>query len=294
MPETRTAQKLPKSSQKLALQILNLASKEGQSEGSQLTVAGLAEQLNVSRTPVDAALKHLANEGLVEHRRNRGYFLLRPALEAEQRFSNTRREEDLQLRFAQDALEWGDKGTVSISKLRRLYSISRTEAQHLVDVASGQGWLQKSAGHNWVVQLGIVTEQDYSRFYRFRQTIEPAALRERGFLPDLGELERLERIQLQLSDGDFKTLSAIDLFEINREFHETIVGWSRNRFYVDALRHSNDLRRLMEYSKVMKTDKIESFAREHLGILKAIKQNDLGKAEQLLLTHLKAATLAKT
>lgn len=290
----RPSTKSPETSQTLVQQILNLASREGKPQGSQLTVAWLAEQLHISRTPVNAALKHLTDMGLVEHRRNRGYFLLESALETEQKVSTANNREDIQLTFAQDALNWGDKSLVSIAKLMKLYAISRTQAQQLVDIASNQGWLKKSAGHNWVVELGIVSDADYSGFYRFRQNIEPAAMREPGFSADLGELERLEKIQRQLSDGDFKKLTAIDLFEINRDFHETIVSWSGNRFYYDALKHSNDLRRLLEYSKVMKTQKIDSFAAEHLGILGAIRSNDLTTAETLMRAHLQTATDTKT
>ncbi|MDF8364741.1 GntR family transcriptional regulator [Achromobacter anxifer] len=43
--------------------------------GVQLTHEGLATELGVSRTPVREALERLLQEGFVQHRRNRGYFV---------------------------------------------------------------------------------------------------------------------------------------------------------------------------------------------------------------------------
>ncbi|MGE0800866.1 MAG: GntR family transcriptional regulator [Lautropia sp.] len=43
--------------------------------GVQLTHEGVAAELGVSRTPVRDALERLHQEGFVEHRRNRGYFV---------------------------------------------------------------------------------------------------------------------------------------------------------------------------------------------------------------------------
>lgn len=279
----------------LQREILTYASREQLAAGSPLSVSGLAKQLAVSRTPISNALKSLVEEGLAEHQMNRGFFLRLDGREAEMRFGvngGTSPSDDY-LSLTKLALSLGSDGKITAAELVSSLGITRSRAIALLDRGVREGWLVKSAGHNWIVRLGITSEADYLRLYRFRETIEPAALREPDFKADLAELDRLRAIQLGLAAGDFSAITAVNLFEINRELHETIVSWSGNRFYVDALKRSNDLRRLIEYSKVLETRKIDTFAREHIEILNTIEKGDQAKAERLIRDHLKGARATK-
>jgi len=130
--------------------------------------------------------------------------------------------------------------------------------------------------------------------YRLWEAIRPEALREPARAADPAELARVPAVQLRLMRGGYRPMGGVDLFEITRELHETIVAWSGNRFYLDALRRSNDLRRLIEYSKVMETQKIDAFAAEHIEILDTISASDFATAEQLVLQHLQRARETKT
>ena len=275
--------------------ILAYASKEKLEAGSPLSVSGLADQFAVSRTPIVNALKQLARDGFAEHRQNRGFFLVVDGREAELKFGIDRglSPSDDYLALTRLALARGADGKITAAELVADLGVSRSRSVGLLDRGVREGWLEKSAGHNWLVRLGITSEADYARLYRFRETIEPAALREPDFAPDMAELDRLRAIQQTLAGGDFNTPSAVAMFEINRELHETIVAWSGNRFYLDALRRSNDLRRLIEYSKVLETNKIDAFAREHIGILDAIAQRDFRLAETLIREHLQGARATK-
>jgi len=42
-------------------------------------------------------------------------------------------------------------------------------------------------------------------------------------------------------------MTAIELFESNSLFHETLAKWSGNRFIVQSVRRLDQLRRLVEY-----------------------------------------------
>lgn len=278
----------------LSKEILAHASREMLPAGSPLPVSGLAKICSVSRTPIVTALRDLVDRGLAEHRQNKGYFLTRDGRDAEAQFSEGSRPSEDYLALTQLVQDLGDGGTTSAMDLVTALGITRARALTLLERGASEGWLNKSAGHNWIIQLGITSEADYMRFYRFRETIEPAALREPDYQADMAELDRLRAVQMRLLDGEYRTIAAVDLFEINRELHETIVAWSGNRFYLDALKRSNDLRRLIEYSKVLETRKIDTFAAEHIEILETIASGEIAKAEQLVLMHLQSARKTKT
>ena len=279
---------------KLPNEILAHASREQLPAGSPLSVSGLAQKCSVSRTPVVSALQELVARGVAEHRLNRGYFLTCDGRAAEATFGKSVQPSEDYLALTRLVQEIGDGGATSAADLVSLLGITRARALSLLERGAAEGWLTKSAGHSWIVRLGITSEADYMRFYRFRETIEPAALREPDYAADAAELDRLRAVQLRLLDGGYRTIAAVDLFEINRELHETIVAWSGNRFYLDALKRSNDLRRLIEYSKVMETQKIDAFAVEHIEILDTIAASDFTRAEQLVLRHLQRARKTKT
>ena len=284
----------PESSQRMAESILANAAREDMPVGSPLRASTIAEKFSVSRTPVSAALKYLSESGIVEYRRNKGFFLSLPARDAEMALRRRKSPDGDYLTFAREALAVGDGNTITLAQTVSAHGFSRTTAQQLLEQAASEGWLEKSAGHSWILRLGISTEADYARFYRFRETIEPAALREPGYDADDKELERLYAIQERLASGDLKTPSAVDLFEINRELHETMVQWSGNKFYADALRRSNDLRRVIEYTKVLKTERIDVFAKEHMAILRAVRKRDHARAANMVLKHLRGARRVKT
>lgn len=278
----------------LSQNILAHVSREDLPEGSPLSVSKLAKICSVSRTPVVNALQELVERGIAEHRRNRGYFLTCNGRSAEAQFGERAPPSKDYLALTQYVQQVGDNGTTSAADLVATLGVTRARALTLLDRGVAEGWLKKSAGHSWIISLGITSEEDYRRLYRFRETIEPAALSEPDYTPDMAELDRLQAIQTRLMDGAYRTISAVDLFEINRELHETIVSWSGNRFYFDALKRSNDLRRLIEYSKVLETHKIDGFAAEHIGILDTIAKGNMERARALVLLHLQGARAAKT
>ena len=188
----------------------------------------------------------------------------------------------------------GNGATVTIANLDKQYGEPRLRIQKILERAALEGWVKRSVGYKWTITLGITSEEDYDKFYSFREAIEPAAILESGFEPDVTELTALLALQTRLANGEFNLLNAIDLFEINTELHETIVSWSGNSFFLDALRRSNASRRLVEYTKVLKTRKIDSFARDHIRILNSLKNGHIAKAASQIGKHIRAARRVKT
>ncbi len=85
-----------------------------------------------------------------------------------------------------------------------------------------------------------------------------------------------------------------DLFRINSEFHEIIVGWSRNHFLIDSLQRVNRLRRLIEYRLSVDRSRQKSICEEHLHILDLLETGDFAEASVFLRQHIEDAMTVKS
>lgn len=88
-------------------------------------------------------------------------------------------------------------------------------------------------------------------------------------------------------------MTAIELFESNSLFHETLAKWSGNRFIVQSVRRLDQLRRLVEYRQARSRKPRREQAIEHLAILSAISEGDMLSAASLMRAHLDGARKGK-
>ncbi|MCC7485968.1 MAG: GntR family transcriptional regulator [Burkholderiales bacterium] len=124
--------------------------------------------------------------------------------------------------------------------------------------------------------------------------LEPAALLEPGFRVVPAELERVRRDQRMLLDGGILRLSRARLFEIGSDFHETIAGFSGNRFIVEAIRRLNATRRLLEYRAKYDRERLAGQCREHLFLVDLLRRGDREDAARFLRKHLDIVRALKT
>lgn len=280
---------------RVAREIVAMARRENLKAGAHLAESLLAEQIGTSRSPVNVALRHLAQLGMLSHDLNRGYFLNRDArtfTDVAQRFSR-QPDDPLYLRIAEDRLAHGLPDLVNEAELMRLYETSRSALRRVLSRIQEEGWVEKSVGHGWAFQPLIDSPEAYEESYVFRTAIEPTGILTGGFHPDPVELASLRRQQTFIADGGFASMTAIELFESNSQFHETIARWSGNRFILQAVRRTDQLRRLVEYRQARDRVPRRGQAQEHLQILDAIAGNDLLKAATLMRAHLENARRAK-
>ena len=188
MLEISNRKSIAQHSESLAHKILAYASKLDWSAGTPLRVAALAEQFRVSRTPINRALKVLTQMGYARHVPNRGYYLCEDATAFFSHLGKLDNEDETYLTMARDALQWGNGASLTIAELSKRYNKPRANIQKIVDRAALEGWLLRAAGHKWTITLGITSEDDYAKFYRFRETIEPAAILEPDYCVNETEL----------------------------------------------------------------------------------------------------------
>ena len=139
----------------------------------------------------------------------------------------------------------------------------------------------------------IDSAEAYEESYVFRTALEPTGLLASGFIADPAELSAVRRQQELIANTGWKTMTPIELFESNSQFHETLAKWSGNRFILQAVRRTDQLRRLVEYRQARSREPRQTQAKEHLEILDAIAAHDALKAASLMRAHLEGARRGK-
>lgn len=280
---------------RLASRILSLARSSGWPSGHHLTEDSLQPLLAASRTPIRAAMAHLAEAGVLERRPNKGFFLKDAAASSEAASPDETMADEAEayLAIAMDRLNHALPDVVSENELIRRYRLSRARLRHILARIASEGWIERRPGRGWAFQPLIDTLDAYRENYRFRQIMEPAAMRSPEFQPDPVRLGAMRDQQSFVLHQGYRHLSQVELFEINSAFHEGIAAMAGNRFFVQALARLNQLRRLMEYGHPLDRERVRRVCREHLGIIEALMAGDRAGAADRLEAHLTGATLEK-
>lgn len=273
--------------------ILRLARDEGWAAGAPVGEKPLAARLGVSRTPVRRALLALVEAGLLTHEPGQGFSLLRPvdaaAIAANmpapvgggelyQRILTERARGDLPTEITENAMlaHFGAaKGDLRKALLR----------------LSAEGLVQRQRGHGWRFTESLDTPGAILESYAFRIAIETAALGQAGYSVDAVELARLRAAHEALMRRPVGEVTPQLWFEVNSTFHETLASWSRNRFFLQAVRRQNMLRRMHQFADFweLEPEQILQSCRDHLAILAALDRGDRQHAVQLLVAHLAEA-----
>ena len=280
---------------RVAKDIVSITRRDQMKQGDHLNESLLADRIGTSRSPVNVALRHLAELGLVLQDPNRGYFLQKDADEtfsvAEELFEKS--DEPLYLKISQDRLSRQLADEMTEADLMTRYGVSRNTLRKVLSRIQQEGWIERQVGQGWRFLPMIDSVEAYEESYLFRTALEPTALLAATFCMNQGEFEELKKRQLFIAEGGYESMTAIELFEANSEFHETLAKWSGNRFFAQSVRRMDQLRRLVEYSQARNRKPRKQQALEHLAILDAIAHHDFLGAAALLREHLNNARRAK-
>ena len=83
--------------------------------------------------------------------------------------------------------------------------------------------------------------------------------------------------------------SSVAFFEMNAAFHEGIAEASGNRFFLEAMRRQNRLRRFSIYNWKHGFERVRANHAEHLEILRRLETGDTQLASVLMKRHLEIA-----
>ena len=283
----------------IARDILRFGGREQWAVGAPVREQALARRLGVSRTPVRRALRLLADEGVVVHEAGVGFKLsVRldggcDLLDRETGPGETLPGDDADLctRILSDRGRGRLQVEVSESGLVQRYGKTRGLVRKALQLLAADGLVRRQRGHGWRFTDSLDTDEAIAESYAFRVGVECAALQQPGYRADPVELARLRSAHEALLARPAEEVTRQQWFWVNATFHEALAAWSNNRFFLQAIRHQNSLRRMQQYVDfpALTPAQIEQSCREHLGVLDAIDEGDFGIAQRRLAHHLTAA-----
>ena len=276
----------------LAAKILRLLKEQGAGPGHHLVELDLCRQFDVSRTPVRGALKLLAEQGAVEARANRGYVLTAPVTEApELDFVSPEDEEDQQLFIA--IAKARNSGTLpdqcSQQEIVRLFGAKLATVVRVLRKLADLGLVERKPGNGWSLALPINSGRARIDSYAFRSIVEPAGLIEPTFQLDREWLERSRARHLAFRKRRWRDTMAVELFEINADFHEGLARCSGNRYILDAVQRQNQLRSFLNIDWVNGAERVVDSIDEHVEIMDALAAGRNRRAHDLMKLHLDSA-----
>jgi DNA-binding GntR family transcriptional regulator len=172
--------------------------------------------------------------------------------------------------------------------------MTRAEMLQALNRASSEGSMERLPGYGWAF-LPVLTSMTACRdSHRFRQTIEPAALLEPGFVLNRDALQRRLKQQQALAAGLIRTATETEIFEMNNDLHETIIECSQNSFFIESFRRLKRLRQLAEYRQKLDRASAAACCREHIAIVRQLLSDRRKRAAALLAKHLGSIRKAKS
>lgn len=267
-------------------------------QGTRLVERTLAEHLRVSRSPVRSALRLLEETGVVILTDRGGYAVGSndPDLvegTADQ-VAAADQDDELYLRFAGDRLDGKLPDRVTENGLLRHYKLAPAQLTALLRRVSADGWIERLPGYGWEFKPMLNNLKSYEDSYRFRLTIEPAAILEPTFVLDRAAIEAVRRQQQDLVDGGIWSIGNDELYNLNSSFHEAIMNCAGNTFFTDALQRIDNLRRLIEYRRSLKRDRAVVRCSEHVAIADLLLAGRTVEAAEAMRRHLDTVGQEKT
>jgi DNA-binding GntR family transcriptional regulator len=281
-----------KAEKSIPAQVLEFIRMQGLTVGSHLPAQALADQLKVSRSPVNEALNLLHEKGVLTRESNRGYFVaismdeLDATLSQDFGLDQTNVVNQIYFRIADDLLKGLLPEEFSEIMLKTRYALTVAQLQAVLNRISHEGWASKKPGYGWVFSSMLTTPDSLLQSYRLRLAIEPAALLEPGFKLDPLVLARCRAAEVHLLDGGIKTDTADQLHERGVRFHESLVEASGNPFFIDTIRRVNSVRRLLSYRSMQDRKRYKEHCHQHLHVLDLLAQGRNIEASEALRSHL--------
>ncbi len=279
----------------LANQLLDVIRDARLEPGHHLREQQLADLVGVSRTPIRSALNLLAKRGIVETRRNHGYFLRKPfdSLHRIEIEVPSSADEKLYQRLVRDRLDNVVPNSMTQSEIARRYNVDRIVLTRTLSRLAEDGLIAKNKGHGWTFLPTFDSLVSLKGSYEFRLTLEPASFLLPTFKPDLAAIERVRLQHLYLiAHPDITAVSNAQLFETDAAFHEMCTEFCGNAFFIQAIQHQNRLRRLLEFGTYSNSRRVQDWCREHVAIIEAITMGDFTQASAKMRVHLEQAFAA--
>lgn len=270
--------------------ILNMVREDGLEAGAWLNENSTAKRLNVSRTPVRAAIDYLAEQGFLRRHVNKGVEIVSTPAAAPDVATTPDATELALVRLAHDREAGLIADEISEMEVMRRYELGRPEVQRLLARLADLGMIERKPGYGWRFVLTPRNSSVHDEGYRFRLMIEPTALLEPTFRIEQVWIDEMRARHRETLTQPWRDSSAVAFYEMNADFHEGLAAASGNRFVHAAIKRQNQLRRLSNYDWVFGFERVRVNSTEHLQMLDYIEAGDMEVASALMRRHLQRAS----
>ena len=282
----------------IASQITLLVTTGELAAGDHVRTQHLADRFGVSRSPVREAMQVLSEQGFLEQRENRGFFVKElPKSQTVEPVSDEAKpfevENDYQ-RLAEDWLMDRIPAEMTEGALRDRYQVTKAQLSDMLMRALREGWAERKQGYGWRFLPVAKTPEAFEQIYRFRMLIEPAAMLEPGFMLDRRIIDEQRRIQTRMLETDIARLPAERLLHNGSLYHEELIKMSNNPFFHLSLVRVNQMRRLLEYRSRVDRDRLVVQCQDHLAILDLLERGEVAEASYAMRRHLGGAMSRKS
>ncbi len=277
----------------LAQKILGWLQRQDLQPGEHVPERLATEAFHVSRTPVRAALTLLAEQGALERRDQRGFFIAEGFTAARATVAAETPETDLHDAILRDRFSKRLDAEVTAAHLARRYKASRAVVLRVLNRLQKDGIVERALGQRWVFLPALDSLRSQEDSHRFRLILEPAAFLQPGFTLDPKRTRDLKAALRALIQQDARHIDLKRAVETDIAFHEAVGDASNNRFLADAIRRQSRLRRLATTSMQVPPARLIESCREHLAILEAAEAGDVARAAELMREHLAASLRAR-
>ncbi len=252
--------------------------------GCSLNESSLAQQFDVSRTPIRAVLKYMSAQGITKAVPNKGFVLLINAVQIEQKeqsVSQQSREEKLYLRILLDLFFGELDCPISEKELQVRYDANRGEIQNVLRLLESDAIFHRSPGYKWQLDGVLNTLDRHTESYRCRLIFEPAGLLEPSWNLDRDRLESLRERHLK-AISEPQSISASQLFNLSAEFHEVLAACSGNRFLLGIMQQHNRLRKATDLVSMHIQSSVTTSCQRRVEIIELLlKENNTQAATKL-------------
>jgi DNA-binding GntR family transcriptional regulator len=175
-------------------------------------------------------------------------------------------------------------GRLTETELAARLGISRTPVREAIRALEADGLVVH------VPRVGAsirrLTYPEVTELYEMRCVLEGTAARLAARVASDVELSELDAIsgEMALAQGDVGRL-----FDLNRQFHRTLLDAARNRFLVDAVQALEKTMLILGPSTMGIAGRIADAQAEHEAVLAALHARDADAAEALMRKHINAA-----
>lgn len=273
----------------LARQVLDLTRTRRMQRRDHLPEQAFASLCGVSRTPIRAAFKLLAEMGFLEIVADGGYCLaVDPEAESARVIQHLDvTEGSLADRILADRRDRRIDEVQSVSFLVRRYGGTRAMVLNALTVLQQDGIVERVSGHGWVFRPMLDTPAAIADSLQFRLILEPAAILTPGF-----ELDQVSARELRMQMSE--SLSAPDgrvvgpsFHRQDTSFHVLIARGAANRFARDALLAHYRLRQVTQKDFSTPEFRLRQAIAEHLEILDSLERRQFDVAADQMTLHLR-------